>query len=207
VHSGLLDDDVRAFLAEQSARVAKEFGKELSGRELPLLEWGDQPELRFLTADGRPRLFLSRDAPDWWRIRYQIAHEVFHWLCSPPQTFHWTHELLAVETAVRAMEEIGEHGYAEKVTATLTAEAARLPLARMLTTRLDEGYYPDGLYGRAWTTGRQLIAAVGWETVKLLAGSSDDTGKPDALLWIRSLSPQDQAEVEEVLGVPSPKWV
>ncbi len=49
-----------AFLAERARRTAVEFGKE--PRDPPLLEGGDRPEFR----------------ADWWRIRDQIAHEVFH---------------------------------------------------------------------------------------------------------------------------------
>ena len=47
---------------------------------LPVLEWVTLPEYRPATADLPSRMLLSRDSPDWWRIRYQIAHEVFHWL-------------------------------------------------------------------------------------------------------------------------------
>ena len=47
---------------------------------LSVLEWGDVPEYRPATADLPSRILLSPDSPDWWRIRYQIVHEVFHWL-------------------------------------------------------------------------------------------------------------------------------
>jgi len=92
-------------------------------------------------------------------------------VCSPPRTFHWTHELLAVETAVRAMERIGEHDYARRESELLAREAERLSLDAMLTTQLEAGRFPEGLYGRAWLTGRSLIDAVGGEHVRLLATS------------------------------------
>lgn len=207
VRSAALDVEVLAFLAERARRTAAEFDRELGCLELPALEWGDQAELRFSTADGRPRIFVSREDPDWWRIRYQIAHEVFHWLCTPPRTFHWTHELLAVETAVRAMDEIGEGGYAAKAREMLSEEAQYLALPEMLTTRLDRGYYPDGLYGRAWVTGRQLISSVGWQQVKFLAASFNKRGKPDPAAWVSTLLPEEQALVEAVLGDPSREWI
>lgn len=206
MRSAALDDHVTEFLGEQSRKTAEEFGKQLADRPLPLLEWGSQPEFRAVTADGRPRIFLVQEGADWWRIRYQIAHELFHWLCSPPQMFHWTHELFAVEMAVRAMEEIGEHGYAKAEMDRLSEDANLLSVDGMLTTPLD-GVYPPGLYGRAWVTGRHLIDAVGWERLKLLAGSFDENGKPDAIVWLRSLAPQDRTKVESVLGTPSPAWV
>jgi len=47
----------------------------------------------------------------------------------------------------------------------------------MLTTQLEAGGSPKGLYGRAWLTGRTLMDAVSWERVKLLATSFDARGR------------------------------
>ena len=201
MRSALLDDDVVAFLAAQGHRTAIEFGKKLEHGEPPLLEWGERPEYRPITADGRPRIFVAKGGADWWRIRYQIAHEVFHWICTPPGTFHWTHELLAVEVAVRAMDALGEADYARRAMDDMEVEAEQLPLHAMLTTPLDH-HYPPGLHGRALMTGRQLIAAVGWEQLKRLAH-----GQPDVHAWFRALQPAEQAAAEAVLGPPSSGWV
>jgi len=201
----LLDDEVDAFAADQSQSIANEFGLAVVTAP-PQLEWGDEPEFRPITADGDPRIFVRRRGADWWRIRYQIAHELFHWLCTPAGVFHWTHELLAVETAVRAMEAIGEHDYARRETERLASEAARLPLSTMLVTPFGE-VYPPGLYGRAWVTGRELIGAVGWERVKPLAHSFDDHGNPDIAGWVAALSHTERNAVERVLGRPSGQWV
>ncbi len=203
--SAELDDEVLAFLAERARRTAEEFGGVPAG-EAPLLAWGETAEYRPVTADGRPRIFVARGDPDWWRIRYQIAHEVFHWLCTPPRTFHWAHELFAVEMAIRAMEEIGEADYARRSAESLTADAALLPLGAMLVTTLAPGY-PLGLYGRAWLTGRRLGDAVGWELLKPLARSFRADGRPDVAGWMRSLREDEQARVESLLGPPSPAWV
>lgn len=95
------------------------------------------------TAHGHPRLFVSRHGHDWWQqLRYQIAHEVFHWLYSPPRTFHWSHEALAVETAVRAMDELGQDAYVERLAASPTEEAGLLTVGAMLTTRLASAGIP-----------------------------------------------------------------
>ncbi len=104
VRSAELDDGVAAFLVERARRTAEEFGKKAG--DLPRLEWGAGPEFRAAAAGGRPTILVAREGADWWRIRYQIAHEVFHWLCGP-RIFHWTHEFFAVETAIRAMAAIG----------------------------------------------------------------------------------------------------
>ena len=181
-------------------------GVQKSDRELPTLAWGEQPEFRASGADGTPTILVAREGADWWRIRYQIGHEVFHWLFTPPGVFHWIHELFAVETAVRAMEELGEHDYVERTTASLEGEAERLTLEAMLTTPF-RGIYPDGLYGRAWLTGRELMSVVGWEALKPLARSFDADGAPSVVGWIRSLDEQAQEAVEAVLGTPSPAWV
>jgi hypothetical protein len=204
VRSAELDEEVMAFLAERARKTAGEFGKDY--RELPLLEWGDSIQYQAITPDGRPRILVVRDGTDWWRIRYQIAHEVFHWLCSPPQTFHWTHEMLAVETAVRAMDEIGEHEYAQRARDLLTEQAPLLSVEEMLATPLAQGY-PAGLYGRAWVTGRQLTEAVGWERVKQLASSFGADGKVDLLAWVRSVPGAERPLIEAVLGTPWPAWV
>jgi hypothetical protein len=173
--------------------------------ELPVLEWGDRPEFRAGAGKGRPRIFVAREGADWWRIRYQIAHEVFHWLCGP-RVFHWTHEFFAVETAIRAMATIGELDYARRAMAGLREEAGLTPLAEMLVSPQPDVYLP-GLYGRAWVTGRELTAAVGWVRMKPLVDSFDADGKPDIVGWMRSFSDEEQAKLEAVLGSPSPAWV
>jgi len=203
LRSADLDDEVAVFLAERARRTAAEFGRE--PRELPLLEWGESAEYRADTGDG-PTIFVAREGADWWRIRYQIAHEVFHWLCTPPQTFHWTHELFAVEVALRAMDELGEFDYAARSVESLTEQAKLLPLHAMLVTPLAPPY-PAGLYGRAWTTGRLLDEAVGWERLKLLASSFGLTGQPDFIGWLRSLPQRDGTKVQAVVGTPSATWV
>ncbi len=180
-----------------------EFGKE--PRDPPLLEWGAGPEFRADTADGKPRIFVAREGADWWRIRYQIAHEVFHWLCGP-RIFHWTHEFFAVETAIRAMAAIGELDYARRTMEGLRKNAGLTPLGAMLVSPL-----PDqsllGLYGRAWVTGRELTGAVGWVHMKKLANCFDADGKPDVVGWMRSAPSVEGVKLEAILGSPSPAWV
>jgi hypothetical protein len=201
-----IGDEAIAFLVECRHRTAAEFGVQLADEPVPRLEWGERPEFR-AAVDGEPaRIILSRHDPDWWRVRYQIAHEVFHWLCTPPGTFHWTHELFAVETAIRAMDEIGEHEYAARTRERLTREAELLPLVAMLTVTFRETY-PDGLYGRAWLTGSQLQAAVGWDRLKPLARCFDEQDRPDVVAWLGSLTSGAQASAASVLGLPAPEWV
>jgi hypothetical protein len=171
--------------------------------DLPLLEWGELA--RTVTAKGRPRIIVARGDADWWRIRYQIAHEVFHWLCGP-RVFHWTHEFFAVETAIRAMASIGELDYARRAMAGLREEADVTPLGVMLVSPLPDVELP-GLYGRAWVTGRELTGAVGWVRMKLVADCFDGDGKPDVVGWVRSLPAREQSRVEAVLGAPSTEWV
>jgi hypothetical protein len=88
--------------------------------------WGEGAEYRANPGDAGP-ILVARAGADWWRIRYQIAHEVFHWLCTPPRTFHWTHELFAVELAVQAMADLGEFDYVSRTVDSLTAQAKLLP--------------------------------------------------------------------------------
>jgi hypothetical protein len=206
MRSAELDSHVVTFLSECGARIAGEFGRDLIGEATPRVGWGERPEFRWRTADADATIIVDRHEPDWWRIRYQIAHEVFHWLCTPPRIFHWTHELFAVETAVRAMEELGEQDYVKRATAELRDAAEALALDHMLTTQLSTPY-PHGLYGRAWLAGGELTAAIGWDRLKPLAHSFDESGAPSLQGWIRSLDHSEQKAVEEVLGPPSADWV
>jgi len=114
--------------------------------------------------------------------------------------------MLAVETSMRGMRELGEDDYARRAVDGLVAEAELLPMVTMLTTPVRPGPLP-GLYGRAWMTGVCLIEAVGWGRVKLLAHAFDAAGKPDVPAWVRWLTPDERASVEAVLGEPSPAWV
>ena len=77
----------------------------------------------------------------------------------------------------------------------------------MLTTQLEAGRFPEGLYGRAWLTGRSLIDAVGWEHVRLLATSFDARGGPDVAEWIHSHRPAMRVKAVDVVGIPSSAWV
>ena len=204
MRSAELDDEVMAFLAERGRRTAEEFGKQYC--EPPLLEWGETIQYQAITGDGRPRIIVARELTDWWRIRYQIAHEVFHWLCTPPRTFHWAHEMLAVEMALRAMDEVGERDYVQRSIDQLVEEAELLSVGGMLVTPFAAGGYPPGLYGRAFVTGRELTDAVGWERVKLIADSFDGAGKVDVAAWVRSTPDDGRSKVEAILGSPSSAW-
>jgi hypothetical protein len=190
VRSAELDDEVVAFLAERARRTAEEFGKQ-PGEPL-VLAWGERPELR-AAAGGRATILVAHEGADWWRIRYQIAHEVFHCVCGP-RVLHWTHEFFAVDMAIRAMAAIGELDYARRNIEGLTKAADLLPLSTMLVTPV--GDYPPGLHARAWLSGRQLTGAVGWVRMKLLADRFDADGKPDLVGWIRSLPLPERSGVE-----------
>jgi hypothetical protein len=148
---------------------------------------------------------VSREGADWWRIRYQIAHEVFHWLCGP-RVFHWTHEFFAVETGVRAMAAIGEVDYARRTMAELRNNANLTSLGTLLESPLPDVRL-QGLYGRAWVTGRHLTGIVGWVRMKALADCFDANGTPDIIAWIRSFEDEDQARLEVVLGQPTAVWI
>jgi len=67
--------------------------------------------------------------------------------------------------------------------------------------------YPPGLYGRAWVTGCELAAAIGWERLKGLAQSLDEHGRPDVGGWVDGLVGRQRNEVERVLGVVDATWV
>jgi hypothetical protein len=204
VRSAELDEEVKAFLAQRLHRTAREFGKKPA--DPPLLEWGDRADFRAFTAEERPTIFVQREGADWWRIRSQVAHQVFHLLCTPPHTFHWTHEFFAVETAVRAMASIGELDDARRQMRRLREQADAMSLDAMLVTPLTVPY-PPGLFGRAWLTGRELTSAVGWVSMKSLADCFGGDGKPDFAGWLHGFPDEPRRKLEAILGRPSPSWV
>jgi len=162
------------------------------------VEWGEHAEFQ-LTDDGRGRIFVEQGS-DWWQTRYQIAHEVFHGFFTRPQRFHWTHEMFAVEAALAAMRRIGEDDYVASVEWRLTGEAESLPLERMLTTPIGPSQYPEGLYGRAFVTGRALIDAIGWRSLKGLVHTVDAAGQPSVAAWLSTLDVPERRAAVEVLG-------
>lgn len=70
----------------------------------------------------------------------------------------------------------------------------------MLTTSLSPPY--PWVYGRAFVTGTEVLAAVGWERLKALA-----VPRPDVRGWLELLPARARAAALEVLGEPSDDWV
>lgn len=199
--SNALDDAVYQFLGEQLGRTVHEFSRDLTDLPRPIrLIWGSQPEYRPATT-GRGGVLLMQEGSDWWQIRYQLGHEIFHWVCTPGRLFHWVHEMFAVEMSLRGMQAIGEHDYVREIRQRLASEATELAYREMQALSL-EPPYPTGLYGRAWITGRDLQAAVGWNRLKPLAAMFR-AGEPDMAGWFETLSPEERLQVTAVIGDPS----
>ncbi len=70
----------------------------------------------------------------------------------------------------------------------------------MLTTPIGPSQYPEGLYGRAFVTGRALIDAIGWRSVKGLVHTVDAAGQPSVAAWLSTLDVPERRAAVEVLG-------
>ena len=100
-----------ADLLDWACRAEREGGRDFAvapdAARPTLLLRGLHPECVYEPADRRYEIYL-KDGSDPWQLRLQIAHEMFHRLCSRGRIFHWTHEMLACLFAVRLL---GRHGY------------------------------------------------------------------------------------------------
>jgi hypothetical protein len=160
------DERVRAFAEQAHVGAIAEFGSPNDSHWPMHLILGLRPEC--FHAPGQGYLLYVQRGSDALQLRLQLAHEIFHRVCSGGIVFDWTHEMLACHFAVRLLRAGGLTSYADEQERAYRAEADHLPLAAMLRCDLRR-IYPPGLYGRAFVTGQELIDAVGWREVRALA--------------------------------------
>ena len=132
---------------------------------------------------GRPVVYLPGSTLD--QILFQAAHESVHLLCTPPTTFHWTHELVAVLFSLEALKALGQDDYRRNVIADLEGQARELSLEDFMSVTTP--VYPPGMYGRAAVFGRQLAHAVGPAGYRSLVRSFGPDGTPDYWGWVNRL--------------------
>ena len=191
---------------------ARELGRAEEGLPPPFVVFTGGRVAEFRKQPGHGTAVILKGGSDRWQLRYQAGHEISHWLCTPaeafPGIFHWTHEMLAFELALRCLRGSkieGSGEYAGRCEQLLERQARRTSRKRMLTTPLTHPY--SWVYGRAFVTGRQLQDAVGWERVKELATCFDKRGQPDLRGWLGILPTDERKQAELVLGRPSSDWV
>jgi hypothetical protein len=166
---------------------------------IPTVAWlGTTPETVYEAGLDTYHVYLTREANPL-QVRYQAAHEAVHRVCGPPNTHHWTRELLAVMFSLRYLRWIGLASYAAAIEAGLQVEAGRLPLSVLL--REPERTSRDGIYGQVFVLGSTLEAIVGWPRLRALADAEDRWGRPHPEGWLRSLPPDQQLEARVVLAV------
>jgi hypothetical protein len=183
--------------------------------------WSETAQPQFRAREGR---IILKQGCNWWQLRSQVGHEVFHWLCTPgsEDIFHWTHEVLAQEMSIRCIRSAtivpppphdkfrdgrpyGVDDYADEAEAEYRREAISTSLEKMLTTELVPPY--EWVRGRAFVVGRKLATEVGWEQLKRVATYFDEAGKPDVRRWLRDLPRPDRRRATRVLGPPKDDWV
>jgi hypothetical protein len=170
-----------------------------------LLLLGLRPESVYEPGDRRYDLYLQNGS-DPWQLRLQIGHEMFHRVCSRGRIFHWTHEMFACLVSLRLLRGHGLSEYADRMARHWGSEATKCSLSEMLCTDLwTTDAYPPGFYGRAYTTGAALTAAVGWQRLCWLAGSFSGRERraPDLERWRARLPAPLRARVAATLDLPA----
>jgi hypothetical protein len=135
-------DIPKRFVDIATAMCRKEFGVEDDG--LSTVVWlGERPESVFEKALDAYHIYLSRNS-DKWQLMYSGAHEAFHRVCTPPESFHWAHEMLAVHFSLTFLDRIYESAHAAGNRRSLSHEATRCSLEQLLAS--NSVPFPDGFW-------------------------------------------------------------
>lgn len=95
----------------------------------------------------------------------------------------------------------GMEDYAAQIEREYETQAERLAINDMMRSDLTSPPYPEGLYGRAYVTGRSLSDAAGWHALCLLGRIRKGTDVPDVAAWARRLSLEGNAQPGRILGI------
>jgi hypothetical protein len=161
-----------------------------------LFFWGELPQ--HIVWEGKSEIYLERAAFGHERFFWQVAHEGFHHVCTPPAVLHWSHEMLATLWSWRFMDASGRHTFSQAVAQREISRIDLCPLDMMFA--VNSLPYPDGFYGRALSVGFELQEEVGWPLLKSLAYSFDSKGRPDVDAWRAALPEETVPEVTRILS-------
>jgi hypothetical protein len=217
----ITDPELLAYAAHCVDVSAREFNRQPDAWPRPFEIWANAAQPQFRVREGR---IILKQGCNWWQLRSQVGHEVFHWLCTPgsDDIYHWTHEMLAQEMSIRCIRSAGivpppphdkfpdgrAYGvddYADEDEAEYRRESVATSLEKMLTTELVPPY--EWVRGRAFLAGRKLAAETSWEQLKTIATYFDEAGRPDVRHWLRDLPRPDRRRVTRFLGPPNDGWV
>lgn len=184
------------------------------GRET-VVWFGDGPPMTLWEPGlNRCHIYLTLSAQSCLpQFRYQLAHEIFHRVCTLPATFHWAHELLAVEFSFRSAEAwlasspsfrslFGPYFAVQRARHVIDAPHCQLP--RVLAFDGRGADYPDHLYAAVDVIAQELLGSLTWAELKSLAHHWSGT-RPSVAGWLASLPEPKRLEAQVVLtAVSSP---
>ena len=200
----LSDGDLLRFAETALSSALNDFGPPDDAKRPILLLRGLFPECVRELSDKRYDIYLQTGS-DSLQERLQIAHEIFHRVCSQGRVFHWTHEMLACAFSVRVLETCGFGDYARSVCDYFNKQSAALSVLDMQTALLFAGVsaYPPGFYGRAFVTGQALNKIVGWPALCRLSrfNLTPTNPVPDVVGWSAAFSPEQKREINTLLGI------
>jgi hypothetical protein len=211
----VMDEGLLDYANHCVAVCASEFGRPRETLPPPfeLVVGGTVPEFRKLPGNPGTTLVILKQGCNVWQHRFQIGHEVTHWLITPssifPGIFHWTHEMLANEMSIcclRTSALLGAEETARQNEDTLRKAGWGESVEKVLSTKLECPPY-DWIFGPAFRLGRKLQKAVGWDHVKMISTYFDDQGQPDLRGWFAALSSKRTRKAKKVLGTPHEGWV
>jgi hypothetical protein len=151
---------------------------------------GERPECVFEAPLNQYHLYLDRNA-DAQQTMFSASHEAFHRVCTPSNAYHWADEMLAVQFSLFFLERIGQHLHAIANRVDLQRTASRYPVTEMLACSGPP--LPLDFYGAAYVVGEALLAACGWDQLKLLGVTRNADGTPSIERWLGLLSGPERA--------------
>lgn len=138
------------------------------------------------------------------QLVYNAAHEAQHYACIVGAPGTWVDEMLAEVFAV-AVTGVLAPTYSSDTVQRHRTDGATLTYRDMasLPWPLDGvgGNTPPEIYARAFLTGEQLQAAVGWEDLRTFTGrtATREQVRPEA--WITYLAPEKAVEARRILQI------
>jgi hypothetical protein len=191
---------ITAAVQELVAVAGRVFGKDLLDRPPPRVESRNQSNPTSEPWAGRIVLRQeSVDADRRLQLLYNAAHEAQHYACIAAATggTPWIHEMLAEVFAVAVMGALNPE-YARAEAETRRRDSVGLSFGDMSERRWTMGT-PSEMYGRAFVTGEQLQALVGWAELTKLTGRARFREHVPPAAWIAGLDADKAAAVRRVL--------
>jgi hypothetical protein len=206
------DEDLIAYSQDCKRLCAELFGRPANSLPAPFEMVYADTGPRFEMLPTGDTLVILKPGNDVWKHRFQVGHEVTHWLLTPanaaPGILHWSHEMLANTVSIRCLRGSGipqAEQYARACERDFQNSRTDISVETLLTTELVEPY--DWVFGPAFRMGQRLEKPLKWKRLKALGTTFDADGKPDVGQWVDKLDPKFQGIALKALTGDRDRWV